>query len=292
MYPIANNKLYNISQFTYFTIDTLMSKSLDSLQMLRVHVAPVGFEVDRIVIPAIQMKADRVWLITHNNPSVDKGHQFVTSIRDKLKQARIECLQTEADRTELFDTLRALRIIILKEKGNSILVNVSVGSKIQAIASMMACMMFKDIAMIKPYYVVPEKYTSSLAKEEKQETEGVKKVIPMPEYKIELPDEKLIKCMAIINERTNGKITKHDLKDLAKERNLIHVAEKKIPGKKRTKKEYSDQSDYMSLNKTLIEPLRDWRFITETKIGTHHIISLTDEGKHALHFLRAEIENK
>jgi hypothetical protein len=94
-------------------------------------------------------------------------------------------------------------------------------------ASMMECMMFKDIAMIKPYYVVPERYTSSLAKEEKQETEGVKKIIPMPEYKIEHPDEKLIKCMAIINQRTNGEITKHDLKDLAKERDLIHAAEKK-----------------------------------------------------------------
>ena len=93
-------------------------------------------------------------------------------------------------------------------------------------------MMFKDIAMIKPYYVVPEKYTSAV----KQETEGVEKVIPMPEYKIELPDDKLIKCMAIINQRT-------------------------------------------------------WRFITETKIGTNHIISVTDEGKHALHFLSAEIEN-
>jgi hypothetical protein len=264
-----------------------MSDSLGSLQMLRVHVAPVGFEVDRIVIPAIQMKADRVWLITHNNPTVDKGYQFVTSVQNRLKQARIECIQTEADRTELFDTLKALRIIILKEKGNSILVNVSVGSKIQAIASMMACMMFKDIAMIKPYYVVPEKYNSPLA----EETEGVEKVIPMPEYTIELPDEKLIKCMAIINQRTKGEITKHDLKDLAKERNLIHVAEKKIPGKKRTKKEYSDQSDYMSLNKTLIEPLRHWRFINETKIGTNHIISLTTEGKHALHFLSTEIEN-
>ena len=173
------------------------------------------------------MKADKVWLITHSNTSDDKGRQFVTSIREKLKQERIECLQMEADRTELFDTLRTLRIIILREKGNSVLVSVSVGSKIQAIASMMACMMFKDIAMIKPYYVVAQKYTSSLAEEEKQETEGLKKMIPMPEYKIELPDEKLIRCMAIINQRTNAEITKHDLKDLAKERNLIHVAEKK-----------------------------------------------------------------
>ena len=63
--------------------------------MLRVHVAPVGFEVDRIVLPAVDMKADRVWLIEHNKPNIDEGHQFVKSIRDKLKQARIECLQTE-----------------------------------------------------------------------------------------------------------------------------------------------------------------------------------------------------
>jgi predicted transcriptional regulator len=47
----------------------------------------------------------------------------------------------------------------------------------------------------------------------------------------------------------------------------------------------------MSLNKTLIEPLRDWRFITETKNGTDHIISLTEDGKHALDFLSADIEN-
>ena len=58
----------------------------------------------------------------------------------------------------------------------------------------------------------------------------------MPEYKIELPDEKLVRCMAIINQRTNGEITKHDLKDLVKERNLIHVAEKKYLGRKGQKK--------------------------------------------------------
>jgi hypothetical protein len=275
-------------------MNTLLSRPriMNSLQTLRVHVAAVGFEVDRIVLPAVQMKADRVWLITHSNPSVDKGHQFVTSIRDKLKQARIECLQTEADRTELFDTLRALRTIILKEKGNSILVNVSVGSKIQAIASMMASMMFKDTATIKPYYAVPERYTSSVAKEEKQETEGFEEIIGLPEYKIEIPSDKLIRCLDLINRKSDWKkgVPKRELKDSAIESGLIHEDEKRITGRKRTKEQYSEQAAYMSLNKNLIEPLQKyWRFITETKVGTHHIISLTDEGKQALHFLSAGI---
>jgi hypothetical protein len=46
-------------------------------------------------------------------------------------------------------------------------VNVSVGGKIQAIASMMACMMFKDMTNITPCYTPPNKYTSSVANEER-----------------------------------------------------------------------------------------------------------------------------
>jgi Domain of unknown function (DUF6293)/DUF6293 C-terminal winged helix domain len=260
---------------------------VNSLQILRIHIAPVGFEVDRIVLPAINMKADRVWLIVHAGSNADKGDKFVKAIRSNLSDARIDCLTAPADRIDLFDILRALRTIIIKERGNSILVNVSVGSKIQAIASMMACMMFKDLAMIKPYYVVPERYNSSLVKEDKQETEGVKDIIGLPEYKIEIPSEKLIRCLDIIDRRKDGKITKRELKDQAIEHNLIHVDDKIMSGsnRKKAKGEYSDQAAYMALNKNLIEPLLAWRFISESKVGSHHIISLTEDGKHALKFL-------
>jgi hypothetical protein len=235
------------------------------------------------------MKADRVWLVVHDKVHDDKGGKFVKVIQSKLKDARIECLQAQADRIDLFDILRALRTIFLQEKGNSISVNVSAGSKIQAIASMMACMMFKDLAMIKPYYVVPERYTSSLPEQEdQQETEGVKNIIGLPEYQIEIPSEKLIRCLDIIDGRAGGKITKRELKDLAIEHNLIHIDDnKKSAGKGAI--EYSDQAGYMALNKNLIEPLlHRWKFITESKVGSHHIISLTEDGKHALKFLNTQ----
>ncbi|MFL6399788.1 MAG: DUF6293 family protein, partial [Nitrososphaeraceae archaeon] len=61
--------------------------NINSLQILRVHVAPVGFEVDRIVLPAINMKADRVWLIIHDKAHEDKGDKFVKAIQSKLKDA-------------------------------------------------------------------------------------------------------------------------------------------------------------------------------------------------------------
>ena len=151
---------------------------------------------------------------------------------------------------------------------------------------MMACMMVKDIANIKPYYVGRKIY-SSLMKEDKQETECIKQILPMPEYKIELPNEKLIKCLDIISRK--GNITKRELKDSAIEAGLIHVDEKRITAMRRTKEEYSDQAAYMSLNKNLIGPLRGWRFITESKVATHHIVSITEDGKRALKFLSADL---
>jgi Family of unknown function (DUF6293) len=109
----------------------------------------------------------------------------------------------------------------------------------------------------------------------------MKDIIELPEYKIEIPNEKLIECMHLISQHKDNKITKRELKDLALDQNLIYI------GKKDTQdeQERSDQAAYMALNKNLIEPLMNWNFINVEKIGARHIVSLTDEGINALKFL-------
>jgi len=248
---------------------------ISSITPLRVHISPVGFEVDRIVLPAIQMKADRVWLVVHSNASEDKGIHFLKSIESEFEKKKIEFREERADRTDLFDTLRAFRSILMKENGNNILVNVSAGSKIQAIASMLACMMFKKISKIKPYYVIPERYTPTMVK---QETEGVSDIVPLPEYEIEIPSQKLVDCLSLIHKERNGEITKKRLKDLSLKEELIHVEREKDEKSK-------ELSAYMSLNKNLIQPLLAWNFIEVEKVGGAHRINLTIEGKNVLKFL-------
>ncbi len=66
------------------TIDTIMA----SIGNLRVHIAPVGFEVDRIVIPAEQMRADKVWLLVHENPHEDKAIPFIERVTKQLKKSK------------------------------------------------------------------------------------------------------------------------------------------------------------------------------------------------------------
>jgi len=250
-----------------------MFSKLNKFSVLRIHISPVGFEIDRVVLPAIHLKADRVWLVTHSHPYDDKGSTFTIKIKNILEENKIECLEESADRRDLFDTLRALRSIILKEKGNNIMVNTSTGSKIQSIASMMACMMFKDFGNIQPYYAEPEKYRSN---PDEQETEGLKKIIELPDYRIEIPNRNLIKCLELIDKEKNSSVTKKKLKDLAIEENLIRVSEDK---------ENKEISAYMALNKNIIEPLQNWNFINIKKIGNSKIVTLSTDGLNALKFL-------
>ena len=103
---------------------------------LRVHVAPVGFEIDRIIVPAINMRADKVWLIGHSNLSDDKARPFLEKIRKTLTKKNIQVKEVTADRFRLFDIVKTVKEIIFEEKSNDIYLNVASGSKIHAVGMM------------------------------------------------------------------------------------------------------------------------------------------------------------
>ena len=120
---------------------------------LRIHIAQVGYEIDRIVLPAIQERADKVWLLLHENKSEDNAGPFITKITKQLEKQRIEVITQYHDKRDLFKIIKAVKSIIEKEKQNDLYVNLASGSKIQAIGTMMACMMFNDNQNIHPFYV-------------------------------------------------------------------------------------------------------------------------------------------
>ena len=128
--------------------------NMDNVVDLRVHIAPVGYEEDRIVIPAVQKKADRVWLLVHSNPSEDRALQFTERITKKLENAKIQVVSEPHDRTNFFQIIKCVKSIIDREKKNTLYVNLASGSKIQSIALMMGCMTFNDRQNIRPFSAV------------------------------------------------------------------------------------------------------------------------------------------
>ncbi len=251
------------------TIHTNMSKIVN----LRVHVAPVGFEIDRIAIPAKQMKADRVWLVMHDEVSKDRAYGYMEKIRTQLKKEKIEVKITYSNRSDLFKLLRTLREIVENEQGNDIFVNCSSGSKIQAIACMMACMMFHEKTKLTPYYAEPESYSSVRGE---QLSSGLRSIVKMPAYEIHTPKPILISALKIIKE-AGGKITKKEMAKVAYDKKLLVI---------HAKEENFQQARFASLDKNIIQPLvNEWKFIEVERIGRTRWIKITPEGLGAVEFL-------
>ena len=62
--------------------------TMESMLNLRVHVSPVGFEIDRVVVPAVRLKADLVYLMADENIATDKSTKFQTEIVKQLKKKK------------------------------------------------------------------------------------------------------------------------------------------------------------------------------------------------------------
>jgi len=90
--------------------------TMESMLNLRVHIAPVGFEIDRVVVPAAKMKADLVYLVVDRNIATDKSTKFQTEIIKKLKRKKIDSKVVYANRLQLFDIIRVVKEIILDHR--------------------------------------------------------------------------------------------------------------------------------------------------------------------------------
>jgi hypothetical protein len=247
---------------------------MDRISKLRIHIAPVGYEIDRVVLPAKQEKADRVWLLLHENKNEDKSGPFTTKITNQLEKLGVEVKQEEHNRRDLFQIIRSIKNIIEKENGNEIYVNLASGSKIQAIGTMMACMMFNDNKNIHPFYVEAKNYRGVDAKQ--PVSTGIKDILDVPPYSIKIPEEKLIQALKIITEN-NGRLTKKEMAQISEEENIITV---------NAQEKNHSMARFASLDKNIIQPLEEqWKFITVEKIGRNRWITLTQEGKNAIEFL-------
>ncbi|HKG86735.1 MAG TPA: DUF6293 family protein, partial [Nitrososphaeraceae archaeon] len=83
---------------------------------LRIHIAPIGFKVNRVTEPIIRERADKVYLITHSNQ--DKAALYLEKIVKILKKEKY--LQIQKRYTNIWDFFECLQTYrqIIKEEEN------------------------------------------------------------------------------------------------------------------------------------------------------------------------------
>jgi len=248
----------------------------------RIQIAPVGFEVDRVVLPAIREKAERVYLMVHKNRSEDKATKYAAAIQKKLKAANIDTKIIYCDWQDIESITREARDLILRlsktkpgEVGNEIAINLASGSKNHAIGLDRACMTFRKRKHIHPFYPEAEKWTAW--KYPKQQSTGVKKIKQISIHRIIVPEPELIEALRIIK------------------RDAIDIPTRK--GRKGVKKKDLSKSLFGDSGKVSLTKLQrnitqklvsTWRAIEIFKVGQSDWISLTDEGMYLRYVLKNE----
>ncbi|MBD3229981.1 MAG: hypothetical protein GF329_17495 [Candidatus Lokiarchaeota archaeon] len=194
-----------------------------------VHIAFNSDEIDRVTKPIIQTKTDRAYIFTFYKERIDqetnkkeykvdqnlqryeqvvkilenKGIKVIRNVPERLKHIKDE-LGNPIDGIpvsyhDYVEIMQKISKIIFKERLENqnvdIKINLAVGSKITAIASI-DCARFWDVDAI---YVIPEIWDQRSSPDEPLSSGRMQCVLP-PKFDMKHPPDKLIQALMIIND--------------------------------------------------------------------------------------------
>lgn len=237
---------------------------------LRVHIVPLGFDFRRATEPLIHMRADKVYFFRYDQNDVDK--EFFSSIEKELF-SKLRGIQIEVIRFDIWDLHKCIErcreiIITEKENGNHVYVNVSTGTRINSIAGMLACMMWKA----DPYYARLTYPKTMIPKVPL--TEFIEESDPLPVYEIKKPNGEFMLILHLLD-LNGGKMKKSELINSLEESGIIRPRDSTAARRTETWK-------HSQLNALLCPMENEWHFIEIKASGRRSEVHLLEQGKTAL----------
>lgn len=233
----------------------------------RVHVAPVGFEIDRIVLPFLEMKGERIHLIVRKERNA-RGDRCVEGITQELKRHSKPFELHKID-LDLFKIIHVCRQVIAEElkSKNHVFVNISSGGSIQAVASHFATLTFRD--GVSAYYAYPETYVEKVDPSRPQASSGISRIEVIPHYSIELPDDTELAFLKIVAEARIP--SKRAILEECRRRGIISQEGKSKP------------YGHVVLENKFVKPLESSGLLRVLDKGRRSRILLTEKGLNTLH---------
>lgn len=249
----------------------------------RVHVVPLGFEYARLREPIVEWRADKVVAVEYADGA------DVPYLDDLLAELEAdEAVDLERRACDLFDLYEALGVIagaIDDHPDDEVYVNLSAGSKITAIAGMIACM----AAGAHPIYARPDYGPESTRVPDEPLHAAVAEVFELPTYPIERPSRLHVAYLAFIDGHTDeagtaGRyqgVSKQELIAFGRERDFGFIADSDAA---------SHHGLYRLLDRHVVEPLVERGAVEVERVGRRSVVSLTPTGRNTLRAFRHRLE--
>ncbi|MEN3034784.1 MAG: DUF6293 family protein [Candidatus Methanosuratincola petrocarbonis] len=232
----------------------------------RVHIAPVGFEIDRVVLPFMRMKGERIHLIVRKD-SNERGINCLERIKEDLDRHQ-KPYEIHKEELALLRLIYTCRKIIEGEisSGNHVFVNISSGGSIQGVACHFATLTFKK--GVSAYYAYPEKYIEVVDPNRAQNSAGLSKIEIVPHYSIDLPTPEEISFLVLVSQVRDAR--KSALLKKCLERGLFSVEGKSKP------------YGHVILESRYIRPLEEKELLVVEGRGRSSRVRLTEKGRNTL----------
>ena len=242
---------------------------------LRIHIVPIGFEYRRVTQPLINMQADRVYLIKYKKN--DNAAKFYNLVEEELRQKyrHIQTRDVLLDMWNLYACITEFRKIILQESGNHVYVNVSTGTKITAIAGMLACMLWNA----QPYYAPVSYETRAQAP---VISEHVSESEILPTYGINKPKLEFMQILGLLD-RYGGTMKKHQIIKELEDAGMIQAAG--------DNDDLSAPAKHSKLRSLLDPMVREWSLISVKSSGSKSEVSIEPQGETALKIFGAVVDS-
>lgn len=222
----------------------------------------MGYEKERVYESAERLRADGVVLLTHHE-SDEKSRGCYQTVVKSLNERGIQHRRMVCDIFDMYDSLGKIGEVITDHLDDDVYVNLAAGSKITAIAGMIACM----VTEATPYYVQVEDYES-------ETPQSIVDIYQLPEYPIDPPEPDQINILYFLEDV--GSATKGEIINFSERAGL-----KFISGH-----EGQEKAKYRLLDRQIVEPLLEHGYIDVNRDGRSKIVTATDHGMHTLRAFR------
>jgi hypothetical protein len=239
----------------------------------RVHIVPLGYERDRVVVPPVRMGADVVVLLKHAGDASDDRPDYYDDIFAAFEESAIQVVEVDADIFDLYDALGTIAGLIREHDHDDVYVNLATGGKVTAIAGMIACMVTEAAT---PYYVGADTYG-----DHRQEpvARDVTSISNLPTYPIDAPTPEQVQLLAYIAEEEP--VSKKQLIAYAERHDLPFIAGYEggdVKGK------------YRKLDSAILTPLVEDGAVSLEQQGRRKVARITPDGENTLRGFRYMIE--
>ncbi|HUR69238.1 MAG TPA: DUF6293 family protein [Candidatus Thermoplasmatota archaeon] len=223
---------------------------------LRVHIAGQGFEVRRIVQPALDMRADRVYLLT--DPPKGKLRTYHARVLKQLEAAGIEARVRHCAVWDPNALVGEMGAIAEAERGNRLYVNLGTGPTTCAIAGSLAAMLWRFDA----YYTRIDYEATDI------DLEGdfpVKEVTFIPTFQLDPPGGDVLAVLELLGEKAGRPARKKEVVERLRERAFL-------------KERSSAQADQNVADRVLKRAL-EWGFLDSEGEGRRRRLRLNARGE-------------